>query len=71
MSSELASQNIFNLTVPQLEEMAKRLRRHVITMIATAGSGHPGGSLSATDIITALYFKVMRYNPQKTTMARA
>jgi len=65
MSSELASQNIFNLTVPQLEEMAKRLRRHVITMIATAGSGHPGGSLSATDIITALYFKVMRYNPKK------
>ncbi|MEA3442232.1 MAG: transketolase [Chloroflexota bacterium] len=65
MSLGLASQNIFNLTVPQLEGMAKRLRRHVITMIATAGSGHPGGSLSATDIITALYFKVMRYNPQK------
>lgn len=65
MSLELASQNIFNLTIPQLKEMAKRLRRHVITMIATAGSGHPGGSLSATDIITALYFKVMRYNPQK------
>ncbi|GAH91961.1 unnamed protein product, partial [marine sediment metagenome] len=32
--------------------MAKRLRRHVITMTATAGSGHPGGSLSAADIIT-------------------
>jgi len=44
--------------------MAKKLRRHVITMIATAGSGHPGGSLSAADIITALYFKVLRYNPK-------
>ena len=44
--------------------MAKRLRRHVIIMIATAGSGHPGGSLSAADIITALYFKVLRHNPQ-------
>ena len=44
--------------------MAKKLRRHVITMIATAGSGHPGGSLSAADIITALYFKVLRHNPE-------
>ncbi len=44
--------------------MAKRLRRHVITMTATAGSGHPGGSLSATDIITALYFKAMHHNPK-------
>jgi len=47
--------------------MARRLRRHVITMTATAGSGHPGGSLSAADIITVLYFKVLHYkseNPQ-------
>ncbi|MCD6599759.1 MAG: transketolase [Dehalococcoidia bacterium] len=46
-----------------LIEMAKKLRRHIITMTATAGSGHPGGSLSSTDIVAALYFKVMRYNP--------
>ena len=44
--------------------MAKKLRRHVITMTATAGSGHPGGSLSAADIITALYFHVLRYDPE-------
>jgi transketolase len=44
--------------------MAKRLRRHVITMLARAGSGHPGGSLSAADIITALYFKIMHHNPK-------
>src|SRR4030042_1101282 len=56
-----------NLSTPELENMAKQLRRHVITMIATAGSGHPGGSLSAADIVTALYFKVMSHdskNPQ-------
>lgn len=52
-----------DLSLPELEEMAKRLRRHVITMTAAAGSGHPGGSLSAADIITCLYFKVMRHDP--------
>lgn len=59
--------NKFNLSTAELKEMAKKLRRHVITMTATAGSGHPGGSLSAADIITALYFKVLCYdheNPQ-------
>ena len=56
--------NPFNFSTTELEEMAKKLRRHVITMIATAGSGHPGGSLSAADIITALYFKILRHNPQ-------
>ena len=54
----------FDLSVPDLEQMAKQLRRHVIKMIATAGSGHPGGSLSAADIVTALYFNVMRHNPE-------
>ena len=64
-SSETApAANVFSLSTAELREMAKRLRRHVITMIATAGSGHPGGSLSAADIITALYFKVMRHDPK-------
>ena len=65
VSPKSASQsNKFNLSTAELKEMAKKLRRHVITMTATAGSGHPGGSLSAADIITALYFKVLCYNPQ-------
>ena len=63
-AADTPQSNIFNLPVAELKEMAKKLRRHVITMIATAGSGHPGGSLSAADIITALYFKVMRHNPE-------
>jgi transketolase len=65
VSPESASpSNKFNLSTAELKAMAKKLRRHVITMIATAGSGHPGGSLSAADIITALYFKVLRHNPE-------
>jgi transketolase len=60
----ISHDNKFDLSTTELKEMAKKLRRHVIIMIATAGSGHPGGSLSAADIITALYFKVLRYSPQ-------
>ena len=60
----MSSRNKFDLPVADLQKMAKKLRRHVITMIATAGSGHPGGSLSAADLITALYFKVLRYKPE-------
>jgi transketolase len=47
-----------------MEAIAKKLRRHIITMTGKAGSGHPGGSLSAVDIVTALYFRVLRHNPQ-------
>ncbi len=50
-------------SIEDLEAIARKLRRHVITMISTAGSGHPGGSLSAADIVTALYFRVMRHDP--------
>ena len=65
VSPESASpSNKFNLSTVELKEIAKKLRRHVITMTATAGSGHPGGSLSAADIITALYFKVLRHKPE-------
>ncbi len=46
-----------------LESIAKRLRRDIVTMIAKAGSGHPGGSLSAVEIITALYWKILRHKP--------
>lgn len=45
-----------------LEKKAKRIRRHIIEMIAEAGSGHPGGSLSAADIITVLFFNKMNYD---------
>jgi transketolase len=50
--------------IKELENRAKEIRRLIIQMLAKAGSGHPGGSLSATDLIAALYFKVLRYNPK-------
>jgi transketolase len=46
-----------------LQAVAKRLRRHIVTMIARAGSGHPGGSLSAVEIAAVLYWKIMRHRP--------
>jgi transketolase len=42
--------------------MARELRRDIIQTIYTAGSGHPGGSLSELEILIALYFRVMRYD---------
>jgi transketolase len=50
-------------SVAEMEAMAKRLRRHIIIMTGKVGSGHPGGSLSAAEILTTLYFKVLRHKP--------
>jgi len=52
-------------TIARLEEQARVVRRRVVEMIANAGSGHPGGGLSAVEIITALYFQVMRIAPAR------
>ena len=40
----------------KLEALARDIRRDIVTMIYHAGSGHPGGSLSAVELLTALYF---------------
>lgn len=50
--------------IDRLKEIAGRLRLDIIEMLHEAGSGHPGGSLSAIDIITALYFGVMKHDPK-------
>ncbi len=51
------------LSVPELQQIARKLRRDIVTMIARAESGHPGGSLSAVEILTTLYFHVLRHDP--------
>lgn len=51
------------ISIDELKEQAKTLRKTALTMIYKAQSGHPGGSMSAADIITALYFREMRINP--------
>ncbi len=56
---------VFELTrdINTLKEKAKQIRIHVIKMLTEAGSGHPGGSLSATDLVSALMFGIMRHDP--------
>jgi len=51
--------------IARLQEIAARMRIDIIEMLAKAGSGHPGGSLSAIDILTCLYFSRMRYDPKR------
>ncbi|KPK97156.1 MAG: transketolase [Omnitrophica WOR_2 bacterium SM23_72] len=53
-----------DVRINELEKKAKEIRRLIIQMLAKAGSGHPGGSLSATDLITVLFFSVLRHNPK-------
>ncbi|MDP2401210.1 MAG: transketolase [Actinomycetota bacterium] len=49
----------------EIASIATRMRTDIVEMIAEAGSGHPGGSLSAADIVATLYFGVMRHDPQR------
>ncbi len=51
--------------IEELEEIARKVRVHVVESTHEAGSGHPGGSLSATDILTALYFEIMEHRPKE------
>ncbi|MCG2784265.1 MAG: transketolase [Anaerolineae bacterium] len=51
------------LTIPELKRMAVQMRKDILYMIYEAQAGHPGGSLSSTDIVTALYFRLMRLDP--------
>lgn len=49
-------------SVPEMQAIARELRRDIIQTIYTAGSGHPGGSLSELEILVALYFNVMNHD---------
>ncbi len=51
--------------IASLEAQARGIRTLIVQMLGKAGSGHPGGSLSSTDLVTALYFAVMRHDPRK------
>ena len=52
------------MNIPEMEAVCKQVRRDIITMTAAAGSGHPGGSLSATEILVALYYDLMKVDPK-------
>ncbi len=51
------------MDINELENIASQVRRDIIRQVHAAASGHPGGSLGAADILTALYFKIMNINP--------
>ena len=50
-------------SLEQLQALCKRVRREIIEMTGAAKSGHPGGSLSAVEILVELFFDYMRHNP--------
>src|ERR1039458_8266039 len=50
-------------SIPELQAIAKRVRRDIVEMITAAKNGHPGGSLSAVEIVVELYFNHMRIAP--------
>jgi transketolase len=52
------------MSIEELKKMATTIRCDIIEMITTANAGHPGGSLSAADIVSALYFRVMHIDPK-------
>lgn len=56
--------------IEELKEIALEVRKNVLKMTTAAGSGHPGGSMSATDILVVLYFNIMRHDPGKPSWPR-
>jgi transketolase len=56
-----------SLSVDQLPEIARRVRKHILLMTEQVNSGHPGGSLSSVEILVALYFKIMSHDPANPT----
>jgi transketolase len=54
-------------TTPDVDykSLARDMRVDIIRMIETAGSGHPGGSLSVIDLLTVLYWKFLKHDPKK------
>ncbi|HVG12729.1 MAG TPA: transketolase [Flavisolibacter sp.] len=54
--------------MPTLKETASQVRRDILRMVHGINSGHPGGSLGCADFVTALYFEIMKHNPEKFDM---
>ena len=50
--------------IQRLKDIACQIRRDILRMVTMAKSGHPGGSLSSTDVVTALYFSKMKHDPK-------
>lgn len=57
------------IDIADLQNKADNLRKDVISMLESAGSGHTAGSLDLAEIVTALYFNIMKINPKNPTWA--
>lgn len=57
---------MYNLT--NLENIATQVRRDILRMVHGAQSGHPGGALGCTEYMVALYFHIMKHNPESFSM---
>lgn len=55
-------------SVKELQAIATQVRRDIVRMVHDCQSGHPGGSLGCTDFLVALYFHVLRHDPESFTM---
>ena len=56
--------DISDAKIRELEAKARLLRRHILKMTHQVQSGHPGGSMSACDVVTALYFHILRVDSE-------
>lgn len=63
-----APANAPQVDICQLQSIASQVRRDIVRMVHACQSGHPGGSLGCTDFLVALYFQVMRHDPENFTM---
>ena len=57
------------MTNMELEKTANEVRKSIVTAVHSAKAGHPGGSLSAADIFTYLYFEELNIDPKNPKMA--
>lgn len=54
-------------TIEELSKISSQVRRDIVRMVTAAKSGHPGGSLGITDVMTTLYFNEMKHDPKTWT----
>ena len=60
-----SNQNLFLMQIKELQDIASQVRRDIVRMVHGCKSGHPGGSLGCTDVVTALYFQQLKINNRK------
>ena len=56
------------MDLQKLQDIATQVRRDIVRMVHGSQSGHPGGSLGCTDLLVALYFHIMKHNPEEFSM---